>query len=276
MVAPMAKKKQDGLFPEPSNGGVQGLFEQSRQSRPLVGTATTTEPSAPELGHRAQAAPPAPTRRRKKGIRRYLWIVHVTVAIVALVGIANSGKKAANDIHIPSVPSFSSSSSTTKTSSGDTFASSTMKIVPSGGPVGNGVYHAAGSTITGAGSRTTFEFALTGRGNKQRLVYVAGLRVRDASCDGASRTSSAVSGLALYNDELVPGSGRVRGRTITGRFRGGEESFTGTARSATTITGTFRFGSYTRCPTGGHFTFLATRSASDTPILANALQRIGG
>ncbi|MEN0013285.1 MAG: hypothetical protein AAGC46_07965, partial [Solirubrobacteraceae bacterium] len=135
-------------------------------------------------------------------------------------------------------------------------------------------YQAAGTEITGASTRTTFEFALTGRGSKQHLVYIAGSRVRDASCDGRPAAAS-LSGLILYNDELDRRDNRVRGTRITARFRNGEESLTARAASSRTITGTFRFGSYTGCPAGGHFTFRATRSPGDKPTVATALLGIG-
>lgn len=268
---------EQGPLPDLSGRGTQGLFDQSTRPANASGNAglpgAGTQPSLPGSSGGDDGSKPRPGKKKSKApkrkpLRRVLLLVHVTVALVALVSIARNGP----DVNFPKVttPTFDFSN-LADNGSGHVAASRTMVIVPSGRVVENGVYLARPAAIKGAAAQTAFEFALTGRRSHQHVVYIAGVHVRDRSCDRRPPNSTVVSGLILYNDEGSTNFSTISGRSITAGFQRGKERIDARAVSSRTITGTFHFGAYTGCDAGGKFTFTATRRPDDEPVLAKRM-----
>jgi hypothetical protein len=275
---------EQGPLPDLSGKGTQGLFDQSTPA--TQSTTAAPAPTTPGIpgaavgatptvaGERAASAKP-PRKRKRRRLHRALLLVHLSAAAVGLVAIARSNHDSVTHFPKITVPKPADFSDLVGKGSSDTPAAKTMLIVPSGGLLANGVYLAKPAAIKGASTATALEFAITGHGSKQHVVYIAGLHIRDASCDHKP-TNSSRYGLLLYNDELDTARSSVRGTAVRAIFKNGKERLTAKRVAGRTLSGTFRFGAYSSCPTGGHFTFKATRSRSNTPKLANALLKAAG
>jgi len=195
-------------------------------------------------------------------------VPHLVIAVIALVGIASKGHDAAK------FPKISHLSPASRANSQDVPAFRTMTITASHGSIHNGIYRATAGAVTGGGARTAIEFAVNGRAPRQRVVYVAGFHVRDVSCDGKPR-SDPMAGLVLYNDELRT-TAASHGRTLAAYSQDRDETLEIQRAGSRTLTGTFRFGSYTSCRSGGHVRFTATRDGRERATLARSIYRAFG